>query len=130
MNDGSRGTYNSNIQIRFKTSNLKSILCDYSDAYVIVKGTILVGNTTDTEVIFKSLVPLTDWRNELSNTQIDAKDIDVEMPLYNLIEYRDIYSKTCHCYSKAWGCLWQYHWNIVPLKYVSNLWITLEMHFY
>ena len=64
MNDGSRGTYNSNIQIRFKTSNLKSILCDYSDAYVIVKGTILVGNTTDTEVIFKSLVPLTDWRNE------------------------------------------------------------------
>ena len=50
-------------KLDLKLKILKSILFDYSDAYVIVKGTILVGNTTDTEVIFKSLVPLTDLRN-------------------------------------------------------------------
>ena len=40
--DESRGTYNANSQIKFKTTMLKSILCDYSDAYIIVKGTITV----------------------------------------------------------------------------------------
>ena len=40
INDESRGTYNANIQIRFKTTMLKSSLCDYSDAYILVKGKI------------------------------------------------------------------------------------------
>ena len=40
-----RGKYNVNSQIRFKTTMLKSSLCDYSDAYIIVKGTITVNNT-------------------------------------------------------------------------------------
>ena len=43
MNDDSCGTYNTNSQIKFKTSMLKSSLCDYSDAYLHVSGTI----TTD-----------------------------------------------------------------------------------
>ena len=45
INDESRGTYNVNRQIKFKISMLKSSLCDYSDAYILVKGTITVNNT-------------------------------------------------------------------------------------
>ena len=41
MNDESRGTYNVNSQIRFKTTMLNSSLCDYSDAYILVKGKIV-----------------------------------------------------------------------------------------
>ena len=45
INDESRGAYNVNSQINFKTAMLKSSLCDYSDAYILVKGTITVNNT-------------------------------------------------------------------------------------
>ena len=67
MNDESRGTYNASNQIKFKTTMLKSSLCDYSDACIIVKGTITVNNTTaadadanDTnkKVIFKIVLHL------------------------------------------------------------------------
>ena len=45
INDESRGTYNKDNQIRFKTSMLRSSLCDYSDVCMLVKGTITVANT-------------------------------------------------------------------------------------
>ena len=45
INDQSRGTYSANRQISFKTSMLRSTLCDYSDAYILVKGDISVNNT-------------------------------------------------------------------------------------
>ena len=45
INHESRGTYNVNSQIKFKTTILKSSLCDYSDAYILVKGIIAVNNT-------------------------------------------------------------------------------------
>ena len=45
INDESRGAYNVNSQIKFKTTMLKSSLCDYSDAYILAKGTITVNNT-------------------------------------------------------------------------------------
>ena len=45
INDESRGAHNVNSQIKFKTTMLKSSLCDYTDAYIIVKGTISVNNT-------------------------------------------------------------------------------------
>ena len=45
INDDSRGTYNSNGQIRFEISMLRTGLCDYSDPYILVKGTITVANT-------------------------------------------------------------------------------------
>ena len=45
INDESRGTYSVNRQINFKTSMLRSSLCDYSDAYILVKGNISVNNT-------------------------------------------------------------------------------------
>ena len=45
INDESRGTYNVNSQIKYKTTMLKSSLCDYIDGYILVKGTITVNNT-------------------------------------------------------------------------------------
>ena len=66
INDESRGTYAVNKQIKFKTSMLRSSLCDYSDAYILVKGNITVNNTaaagadannTNKKVIFKNCAP-------------------------------------------------------------------------
>ena len=111
ISDESRGAYNVNSQIKFKTTMLKSSLCDYSDAYILVKGTISVNNTaaadaavnnTNKKVIFKNCAPFTNCVSEINNTQIgNAKDIDIVMPMYNLIEYSDNYAKTT-------GSLWQY----------------------
>ena len=111
INDESRGAYSVNSQIKFKTTMLKSSLCDYSDAYILVKGTISVNNTaadgvaannTNKKVIFKNCAPFTNCISEIDNMQIDkAKDIDIVIPMYNLIEYSDNYAKTT-------GSLWQY----------------------
>ena len=74
INDESRGAYNTNNQIKFKTTMLKSILCDYSDAYTLVKGSITVNNTaadgaaainTIKKAIFKNVLHLL---NEINNT--------------------------------------------------------------
>ena len=104
INDESRGTYNVDSQIKFKTAMLKSSSCDYSDAYILVKGTITVNNTaadgaavnnTGKKVIFKNYAPFTNCISEINNTQVDnAKDIDILMFMYNLIEYSDNYAKT------------------------------------
>ena len=111
INDESRGTYSTNSQTKFKTSMLRSSLCDYSDAYIAVKGTITVPNigtvatqnNRNKEVIFKNCTPFTDWMSEINNTQIDnAKDIDVVMNIYNLIEYSENNSK-------ASRSLWLYY---------------------
>ena len=151
---------------------LKSTICDYSDAYILVKGTITVNNiaaadadpnNTNRKVIFKNCAPFINGISEINDTQVDnAKDIDIVMPMYNLIKYSDNYSKTS-------GSLWQYCKDIpavdnnnvivnftennltdlfnfkvkmtgqtgddgtknveimVPLKYLSNFWRTLEM---
>ena len=172
INDESRGAYNVNSQIKLKTTMLKSSLCDYSDAYILVKGTISFNNTaapgaaannTNKKVIFKNCAPFTNCISKINNTQIgNAKDIDIVMPMYNLIKYSDNYAKST-------GSLWQYCKDIparnandeiivfdvnnvtdsfnfkvkftgqtgnngrknveimVPLKYLSNFWRTLEM---
>ena len=156
---------------------LRSSLCDYSDAYILVKGNITVNNTaadgaaannTNKKVIFKNCAPFTNCISKINNTDIDnAKYIDIVMPMYNLIEFSDNYSRTS-------GSLWQYCKEIpalndngavvdfdgtnntdsikfktkitgqtgdcnngiagrvdieimVPLKCLSNFWITLEM---
>ena len=99
--DDSHGTYNFNGQIKSKSWILRSSLCDYSDAYLLVKVTItVVWVLTPTEpdndgkkVVFKKCAPFTNCISETNNTQIDnAKYIDIFMPMYNLIEYGDNYS--------------------------------------
>ena len=67
INVDARGTYGTNSQIKFKTSMLKSGLCDYSDAYILVSGTITVvesaagGGNNRIEVVFKNRAPFTDY---------------------------------------------------------------------
>ena len=85
---------------------LRSSLCDYSDAYILVSRTITItGSGTDDAAkqadkrnkgeICKNCVPFTDCMSEINNTQIDnAKRIDVVMPMYNLKKYSNNYSKT------------------------------------
>ena len=106
INDESRGTYNVNSKIKFKTTMLKFSLCDYSDAYILVKGTITINGAgadaaarqadeRDKGVAFKNFTLFTNCISEIKNTQVDnAKDIDIVMPMYNLIEYSDNYAKT------------------------------------
>ena len=102
VNDESRGTYNANSQIKFKTSMLRTSLCDSSDAYILVSRIITVANTgiaanpnNRTNMIIKNCAPFTSCTSEINNTQIDnAKDIDIVMSMHNLIEYSDNHSKT------------------------------------
>ena len=98
INADARGTYNTNSQKKFKNSMLRSRLWDYSDAYILVSRTITVsalaaaGWTNNIQVVFKNCAPFTNRINELNKTQIDnLKDIDVVMPMYNLIGYSDNY---------------------------------------
>ena len=79
---------------------IKSSLSDYSDAYILVSGTITVtelaagGGNNNIQVVFKNCAPFTDCISKINNTKKDnAKDIDVVIPMYNLIEYSDNYSK-------------------------------------
>ena len=83
---------------------LRSSLCDYSDAYTLVKGNISVNNTAAAgaaannvtkTVIFQICALFTNCICKINNTQIDnAEYIDIVTPMYNLIEYSNNYSKT------------------------------------
>ena len=164
INDESRGNY-ANSDIIFKTTMLRSNLCDYADSYILVKETVTItgegadaaaerADERDKGVTFKNCAPFTKFISRINNIDIDnAHDIDIVMPMHNLIEYSDDYSKTS-------GSLWQYYKDdpndnlansksfkskvkitgktpnngntkdveiIVPPKYLSNFWRTLEM---
>ena len=89
-----------------KTSMLKSSLCNYSNAYILVSGTITVAELEATEesnnlqVVFKKSARFADCISEINNAQTDnAKDIDAVLPKYHLMEYNNNYSKTS-------GSLW------------------------
>ena len=111
INYESCGNYNKDNQIRFKTSMLRSSLCNYSDAYILVKGTIAAVNTAaqgqpnnsaNKKVIFKHCAPFTNCISRINNMQVnDAHDIDVVMSMHNLIGYIDNYSRTSEI-------LWEY----------------------
>ena len=109
INDDLRGAYlPPNKQIRFKTTMLRSSLCDFSDAYILVKGNITVNNTaaadanannTNKKVIFKNCAPFTNCISKINNTQIDnAEYIDIVMPVYNVIDIVTIIQKHLEVY--------------------------------
>ena len=100
-------TYNENKSIRFKTPMLRSNLCDYSDAYILVKGTITVtapgvnnnaNNISDKgnrPVILKNNAPYVSCITRINGELIeDADDLDIVMSMYNLLEYSKNYRKT------------------------------------
>ena len=104
----SGSTYNTSKPIRFKTSMLRSDLCDYSDAYVWVKGKITVTNPNDKANFDKDLTlinnaPFVSCISKINNELVEnAEDLDIVMPMYNLLEY----SKN---YEKASGFLFNYY---------------------
>ena len=108
INDESKESYKPGSNINFKTTMVRSNLCDYADAYILVKGTIIIteaGDERNKQVIFKNCAPFTKCISTINNTDIDhAQDIDIVMPKYNLTEYS-------HNYSKISGRLWQYSKN-------------------
>ena len=92
---------------------LRSNLCNYADAYILVKGRITItgaeddaarqADERDKGVTFKNCAPFVKCISRINNTEIDnVKDIDIVMPMYTLIEYSNNYSKTS-------GSLWQYY---------------------
>ena len=93
-------TYKENKSIRFKTPMLRSNLCDYSDAYILVKGTITVAgnNLRDRQnrpLILNNNTPFVSCITRINGELIeDADDLDIVMPMYNLLEYSKNYRKT------------------------------------
>ena len=129
--DQSQGNYNINKEIRIKTSMLRSDLCDFSDAYIVVKGNITVtkkaftaddfeapNNTAaiitatntannnelgDKKLVFKNNAPFINCISKIDVVKVDnAENLDVVMPMYNLLEYSKNYKKTT-------GSLWNYY---------------------
>ena len=98
-------TYDQNKSIRFKTPMLRSDLCDYSAAYILVKGTITVNgvvNGAENEIlrrnrplILKNNAPFVSCITRINGELIeDPDDLDIVMPMYNLLEYSKNYRKT------------------------------------
>ena len=119
--DDALGTWNTNSQIKFKTSILRSSLFDYFDAYVLVSGTKAVAEVAagrennNIQVVFKNCAPFTDWVSKVSNTQIhNAKEIDLVIAIHSLIE-------NCDNYSEILGSLCQYYRDEPALTDVSAL---------
>ena len=96
----SGNTYNTSKPIRFKTSMLRSDLCDYSDAYVRVKGTINVTNPNnyanfDRRLTLKNNAPFISCVSKINGELVEnAEDLYIAMPMYNLLEYSKNYEKT------------------------------------
>ena len=105
--DQSEGNYDINKEIRIKTSMLRSNLCDYSDAYIVVKGTIIISRPDtakrNKKATFKNNAPFINCISKINGLKIDnVEDLDVVTPMYNLLEHSKNHKKTT-------GSLWNYY---------------------
>ena len=97
--DKSEVNYNVNKAIRIKTSMIRSDLCYFNDAYIVVKGDITLEgdnyvNKRNKNRAFKNNAPLINCISKINGVKIDnAEDLDVVMPMYNLLEYSKNYRK-------------------------------------
>ena len=89
--------------IKFETKVIKSNLCDYSDAYILVTGDITAtGGDANTKVAFRYCAPFAKCLTHINDEHVDnADNLNIVMPMYNLIEYSNNYSDTS-------GILWQF----------------------
>ena len=80
--------------VKFETKAIKPNLCDYSDAYILVTGNITAtGGDGNTRVALKNCAPFTKCVTHINDEHVDgANNLDIIMPMYNLIEYSDKYS--------------------------------------
>ena len=96
--DQSERNYDVNKEIRIKTSMLRSDLCDYSDAYIVLKVTITTGRPNNAKrnksVAFKNNAPFINCILKINGVKIvNAGDLDVAIPMHNLTEYSKNYRK-------------------------------------
>ena len=78
----------SNKSIKFENESIKSSLCDYSDAFILVTGDIAVTASNNKNVAFKKCAPFSTRKTEINKVFVDeANHIHIAMPMYNLIEY-------------------------------------------
>ena len=101
--------------VKFKARVIKSNLSDYSDAHILVTGNITAtGNNANTRVAFKNCAPFTNCITHINEEHVDnADNLDIIMPMYNLIEYSDNYSDTS-------GSLWQFKRDESPVNKDEN----------
>ena len=83
---------------KLETPMLRSDLCDFSDAYIVVKGTITVVRPNNAKrnkaVTFKNNAPFINCISKVNGVKIDnAEDLDVVMPIYDRLEYSKNYKK-------------------------------------
>ena len=96
VNDQLNANYDAGNEINYDTEVLKSNLCDYKDAYILVTGDIVTtANNNPTPVAFKNCATFTKCIIKIDGTTTDnAEDLDLVMLMYNLIEYSSNYSET------------------------------------
>ena len=95
--------------------NLKSSLCDYSDAYILVTGDIKVAAVAaDTNVAFKNCAPFTRCVTHINDEHVETtENLDIIMPMYNLIEFSDNYADSS-------GSLYQFKRDESPMNNAGN----------
>ena len=97
-----KGKYKQGYTIKFKTETIKSSLCDYSDAFILVTGSITVAANNNAGVAFKNCAPFSTCTTKINAVFVDETNhIYVTMSMYNLIE-------CSHNYSDTSGGLWQF----------------------
>ena len=112
FNDNSKTNYKAANEITYNTEILNSSLCNYmltcNDAYILVTGDITVPAAPEAQVLSESCTPFTKCITKIDRTTIDdAENLDLVMPIYNLIEHSSDSSKTT-------GSLWFYSKNEAP----------------
>ena len=102
VNNNSKTNYDATNEITHNPEVLKSSLCDYSDAYISVRRDITFTAALETQVAFKNCAVVTLRITNVDEITIDeTEDLDIVMPIYNLIQYSSNYSETS-------GQLWFY----------------------
>ena len=97
INDQNNGDYGngneSDSTIKFETKVIKPDLCDYSDVYILVTGKITtVGGNDHTKLAFRNCAPFIKCITHINDEHVEnAEDLDIIMPMYNLLEYSDNY---------------------------------------
>ena len=113
-----KGKYKQGHTIKFETETIKSSLFDYSDAFILVAGSITVNAANNTDVAFKNCAPFSTCTTKTNDIFADeANHIYIATPMYNLIEYSDNYSDTS-------GTLWQFKRDEVPANNNEHLTIN------
>ena len=116
QNNGQYGRGNRNDStIKFETKIIKPNLCDYSDAYILVTGVIKIADiAADTTVAFKNCAPFTKCVTHINDEHVEtAENLDIIMPMYNLIEYSDNYADSS-------GSLYQFKRDESPINDAGN----------